>query len=157
MKCKKEVQKLENSVKLILAITDFSLCTVRPIYDKGKFTSRQNEVNPALWLATHLSRSAVLITQEKSLFWLNNKSFNNQARWLYIDLDPLCVFIGRKEKNYLANKKPSWLQAWSYVQLFNKTNRKNIHKASEEMLSYQKWSKYSCSIFSYIVTITSYN
>jgi len=47
MKCKKDVQKLENSVKLILAITDFSLCTVRPIYDKAKFTSRQNEVNPA--------------------------------------------------------------------------------------------------------------
>ena len=47
MKCKEDVQKLENSVKLILAITDFSLCTVRPIYDKAKFTSRQNEVNPA--------------------------------------------------------------------------------------------------------------
>ena len=47
MKCKKDVQKLENSVKLVLTITDFSLCTVRPIYDKAKFTSRQNEVNPA--------------------------------------------------------------------------------------------------------------
>ena len=45
----------------------------------------------------------------------------------------------------------------AYVQLFNKTNRKNVHKASEELLSCQKWSKYSCSIFSYIVTITNYN
>ena len=42
----------------------------------------------------------------------------------------------------------------AYVRLFNKTNRKNIHKASEELLSYQKWSKYSCRIFSFIVTIT---
>ena len=47
MKCKKDVQKLENSVKLILTITDFSLCTVRPLYDKAKFTSGQNELNPA--------------------------------------------------------------------------------------------------------------
>ena len=120
MKCKKDVQKLENSVKLVLTITDFSLCTVRPIYDKAKFTSRQNEVNPAFWLATHLSRSAVLITQEKSFFWLNNKSFNNQARWLYIDLDPLCVFYwSKREKKYLANKKPSWLQAWSIMHMYN--------------------------------------
>lgn len=120
MKCKKDVQKLENSVKLILTITDFSLCTVRAQFmiRPNSQVGKMNWILHSDWLPTLAARQC-WSHKKKVFFLVNNKSFNNQARWLYIDLDPLFVFIGQKEKNYLANKMPSWLQAWSITHMYN--------------------------------------